>query len=208
MSENYTTEAEAVVLDSGTTLTYLPEKMATSIFDTFNATYDESAGYASVDCSLADETSLALEFQFGGTDGPAIKVAMSELVLQDGSGMNFGESSDGSSTESTCAFGVSMSSDTYLLGDTFLRSAYVVYDLDSKEVALAQSNFNATSSSIIAMTSGSSIPDVSSTATAVVASSSGNNGDEKHKSGAVSMTVMPWLSLVLGAVVGALILVA
>ncbi|PSR75427.1 aspartic peptidase domain-containing protein [Coniella lustricola] len=207
VSTNYTTSAEAVVLDSGTTLTYLPETMATAIFDTFNATYSESAGYASVDCSLADESSLALQFQFGGSDGPAIKVPLSELVLQDGSGMSFGEGAGGAA-ESTCAFGVSMSSSTFLLGDTFLRSAYAVYDLDAKQVALAQSNFNSTSSSVVAITSGSSIPDVSSTATAVVASSSsGSTGDAKHNAGSLSMTVMPWLTLAAGAVAGVVVLV-
>lgn len=212
VADNYTSSAEAVILDSGTTLTYLPETMAQSIMDTFSATYDESLGYATVDCNLADESDLVLEFQFGGSDGPAIQVALSELVIQDGTSVSFGPG--GSSTESsTCAFGVSISTDTYLLGDTFLRSAYVVYDLDAKEVALAQSNLNSTTTSITAITSGSTIPLVSSTATAVMASSTGTSlGDASgYKSGAVGMSGMAAASLLpvaLGAIAGAMLILA
>lgn len=36
----------------------------------------------------------------------------------------------------------------YILGDTFLRSAYVTYDLEGKEVALANSNYNSTETQI------------------------------------------------------------
>ena len=35
-----------------------------------------------------------------------------------------------------------------VLGDSFLRSAYVVYDLDNKVIALAQSNNTATPSGV------------------------------------------------------------
>ncbi|KAF3761830.1 acid protease [Cryphonectria parasitica EP155] len=208
VSSNFTTDAEAVVLDSGTTLTYLPEDMADSIFDAFNATYDDQQGYATIDCSAADDTSLALEFQFGGSDGPSIKIPLSELVLSDGSGMGVGDGGSEDASSSSCAFGVSMSTDTYLLGDTFLRSAYVVYDLDAKQVALAQSNFNSTSTSVVAMTSGSSIPEVSSTATAVIASSSDTSAaGDKHKSAASDIAVAPLLSVGIGAIVGSLLLI-
>lgn len=207
VQKNYTTAAQAVVLDSGTTLTYLPTAMAESIFTTFNATYSDTAGYATVDCSLASESDLALEFQFGGSDGPTIHVALSELLLSTGSGMGMSQGRGGQSA--TCAFGVSKSSSTYLLGDTFLRSAYVVYDLDNKEIALAQSNFNSTKTSVAAMTSGSSIPGVSVTASSVMASStsSGNTGNAKHNAAAVGVAFAPWVSLAVGALVGALLIV-
>lgn len=39
---------------------------------------------------------------------------------------------------------------TYTLGDTFLRSAYVVYDLVNNQVGLAQSSFNDDASYVIA----------------------------------------------------------
>lgn len=211
VSSNYTMSAQAVVLDSGTTLTYLPESVAESIFTTFGATYDESLGYATVDCSLADNSSLSLEYQFGGADGPTIQVALSELVLDAGTSRGGGGSNYESSAEETCAFGVSMSSGTYLLGDTFLRSAYAVYDLDAKQVALAQSTFNSTSSSVVAITSGSSIPGVSATATDTVASATGTSiGGTNKKSGASRMgtELAPLASVAIGAVVGVLLICA
>lgn len=210
VADNYTSSAEIVVLDSGTTLTYLPETMAQSIMDSFGATYDESLGYATVDCNLANESNLVLEFQFGGSAGPAIQVALSELVIPDGSSVTFGPGGS-SSASSTCAFGVSMSTSTFLLGDTFLRSAYVVYDLDAKEVAMAQANFNSTTTSITAITSGSTIPLVSSTATAVMASSTGTSvgSASGYKSGAVGTNGMAAASLLpvaLGAIAGAMLI--
>lgn len=214
VSVNYTmSDPQVVVLDSGTTLTYLPESVADSIFTTFGATYDESLGYATIDCSQADNSSTLLEYQFGGSSGPSIKVALSELVIDDGTSRGGGSGMEsGSSGESTCAFGVSMSTSTYLLGDTFLRSAYVVYDLDAKEVALAQTDFNATSSSVTAITSGSSIPGVSATATDVVATATGTSigGTTKKSSGAshLGIEMAPLASISLGALVGVLLICA
>ena len=50
-----------------------------------------------------------------------------------------------------CQFGINpQSSDgPVVLGDTFLRSAYVLYDLDSQLIALAQTVFNSGSSQIV-----------------------------------------------------------
>lgn len=211
VSDNYTMSAQVVVLDSGTTLTYLPETLAESIFTTFGATYDETLGYATIDCSVADNTSVALEYQFGGWNGPTVQVALSELVIDDGTSRGGGSGYE-SGSEETCAFGVSMSSGTYLLGDTFLRSAYVVYDLDAKQVALAQSSFNATASSVVAITSGSSIPGVSATATDIIASATGTSvgGTNKKDSGAtrMGMGMVPLASVAVGAIVGILLIVA
>lgn len=76
-----------------------------------------------------------------------------------------------------CQFGILPAGDNgpILLGDTFLRSAYVVYDLDNKQIALAQTRFNATASpNILEIQSGASgIPSVTYTASGVVASQTG-----------------------------------
>lgn len=211
VSTNYSVSAQSVILDSGTTLTYLPETLAESIMDTFGATYDESYGYATVACSVAD-SDLALEYQFGGSDGPIITVAASELVLSTGTSRGGGSAGAQAEEVETCAFGVSMSSSVHLLGDTFLRSAYTVYDLDSKVVALAQTNFNSTGSSVSAIESGSSIPGVSATASSVVASETGTTiGSSNEESGAShlsSMTLTSLASILLGATFGAFVICA
>lgn len=76
-----------------------------------------------------------------------------------------------------CQFGILPAGEDgpILLGDTFLRSAYVVYDLDNKQIALAQTKFNATASpNILEIQSGTNgIPSVTYTASGAVASQTG-----------------------------------
>lgn len=131
------------VLDSGTPLTFLPQGLSEEIYATLGIQYSAENGfYASVDCSLA-ESKETLDFDFGSI---AIMVPMNELVLP---------------TEDTshgCRFGIKPSRfdyEVYMLGDTFLRSAYVVYDLDNNQVSVAQTNFDATTSNIIEIGKGS-----------------------------------------------------
>ncbi|KAI6778412.1 Eukaryotic aspartyl protease [Emericellopsis cladophorae] len=131
----------AVVLDSGTSFTYLPESMVASIYEAVGAEYSATEGVAFVPCSLADEQAK-VTFYF---ESPArIDVAMSELVLDVGEPGGLGGAE-------VCLFGIvpSLGSGSLsLLGDTFLRSAYVVFDLDNNEISLAQSNFKAKKSEI------------------------------------------------------------
>ena len=59
-----------------------------------------------------------------------------------------------SNGEPVCAIGILPSSYKFaLLGDTFLRNAYVVYDLENDQIALAQANANTTDSNIEAIVS-------------------------------------------------------
>ena len=70
-------ETVPVLLDSGSSLMYLPDDLVTSIYTQFNAQYDSSQGAAFVDCSLADD-STTLDFTFSS---PTISVPMNELVI-------------------------------------------------------------------------------------------------------------------------------
>jgi hypothetical protein len=58
-------------------------------------------------------------------------------------------------------------SGSIILGGSFLRSAYVVYDLENNEIAIGQTIFNATSSNIKAIPPGTGLPGVSSVATQI-----------------------------------------
>lgn len=125
-------------------------------------------------CDLANED-ITLDFTF---TSPTISVPISELIIngdtsnseasqdpnpQDGgSSFNFGNGSE------QCMLGIAPSEgSTAVLGDTFLRSAYVVYDLANNEISLAQTNFNATDSHVSEIGTGTaSVPD----ATPVVSS--------------------------------------
>lgn len=137
-----------VLLDSGSSLMYLPDDVVRSLYDSLNGEYDNAQGAAFVDCGLADEDG-SLDFTFSGV---TISVPYNELVL------TVAETSRG---ERVCILGISPAGDApCVLGDTFLRSAYVVYDLENNKISLAQTNFNATGSSIQEIAAGEDgIPD-------------------------------------------------
>ena len=134
----------SVLLDSGSSLTYLPDDIATSVFAAVNAIYVASSEVAYVPCTLANNDS-SLSFSFSGID---IQVPYNELTISpgtnpDGSPITF---KDGTLA---CYWGVAPTGGSQaVLGDTFLRSAYVVYDLDNNEISLAQTTFNATANDI------------------------------------------------------------
>lgn len=74
---NDTGSAVPVLLDSGSSLSYLPNDYVNSIYQIYNADYRASEGAALVDCDLANQEG-SIDFTFSG---PTISVALSELVL-------------------------------------------------------------------------------------------------------------------------------
>ncbi|KUI56147.1 putative aspartic-type endopeptidase opsB [Cytospora mali] len=148
------------ILDSGTTLSYLPDDIATPIFDAvgvYTYTSVESSDLALVDCDLL---SSGLEFTFRFNNAATITVPANELVID---AFDQDEIPARVPFDKTCLFGIQNSgssasdesddeqTDYALLGDTFLRSAYVVYDLDNKQVGLAEANLNSTKSNVQAL---------------------------------------------------------
>lgn len=128
----------AALLDSGSSLMYLPDDIANAIFPAVGAEWDEEQGAAFVDCSLADSTET-LDLTFSS---PTIRIPMNELVL--------------TASADTCILGVAKAGSSIpVLGDTFLRSAYVVYDLSNNEISLAQTNFNSKGGTIQEITKAS-----------------------------------------------------
>ncbi|KAG9244675.1 aspartic peptidase domain-containing protein [Calycina marina] len=149
--------ATAAILDSGTTITLLPDDVASIVFEELGATVSAQLGAVVVPCSLA-ENSGTLNFGFGGTGGPVIKVAVNDLVLP----LTLSSGSTPSYTDGTpaCQLGIQAAGELPILfGDTFLRSAYVVYDLANNKIGMAQTKFNTTDSNIVAFASqGAEIP--------------------------------------------------
>ena len=66
-----------VLLDSGSSLSYLPNDVTQTIYNHYDADFDESQGAAFVDCDLANSDD-SLVFTFSS---PSISVGMSELVI-------------------------------------------------------------------------------------------------------------------------------
>lgn len=167
-----TNQALAVLLDSGTSLTYLPDALTEAIYEQVNAQYDANEGAAYVPCSMASNTST-LDFTFSK---PVISVSMDELVIpvttSNGRELTF---SDGTAA---CLFGIAPAgSSTAVMGDTFLRSAYLVYDLANNEISMAQTNFNATTSNVVEIGTGTdSVPDATLVQNAATASAGTGGG--------------------------------
>lgn len=147
--------ALAVLLDTGSSLTYLPDSMVSQIYTLVDAQYDSSAGAAYVPCSLSS-SSDKLEFTFSS---PKITVDMDELVLD--LVTSSGNRPTFQNGVPACLFGIAPAgAGTNVLGDTFLRSAYVVYDMDNNQISLAQTKFNTTASKVVEIGKGQgAVPD-------------------------------------------------
>jgi hypothetical protein len=116
--------SETVLLDSGTSVSKIPSDVFASLIQYFNLqAQSESDGSTEyfVDCNIATSEGY-IDFGFSGV---TIQVPFSELALSVGSG--------------SCLFGLQPGDG--ILGDTFLRSAYVLYDLGNQQISLAQTVF-------------------------------------------------------------------
>lgn len=140
-----------VVLDSGTTLSYLPTALAVQVWKEVGAVYLQSDQNAFIPCDMQNSPGT-FEFGFAGPNGPRISVDMTELVLPLGDNGEQGPPfpSGRYQGREACQFGIqNYTSEPYLLGDTFLRSAYVVYDLENNQIGLAKTDFNSTESNVV-----------------------------------------------------------
>lgn len=133
------------VVDSGYAGSSFPLGLAQSIWAAagiHDAQIDQATGYPMVDCNFGDSLSVPLmEFDFGSAK---FRVTMTELLIRTAPGQ--------------CLLGIAAASSTAkdqsLLGITFLRSVYAVFDLYNNEVSLAQASFTAGSSRIIEIDTG------------------------------------------------------
>lgn len=149
--------SQPVVLDSGTTATYIPIAAAEALAQAMEGSfipYDSASGLVAVPCTPA----TTIDFYFDNS--AVIRVPISAIIdsqLTVAQAERLGITTDGTLCV-LALFGTS-SSTSYLLGDSFLRSAYVVYDVDASSIALAQS-FYGGASNVTAIGSGSfGIPD-------------------------------------------------
>jgi hypothetical protein len=164
--------AVPAILDSGTTELLLPDEIANQVFNGLGVITDVNYGNL-IKCSVINDAGT-FSFTFGGQGGPTVNVSLSEfgfpLINQDGTPATF---SDGAPA---CQLGIQAAGqDPILFGDTFLRSAYVVYDLENNSIGLAQTNFNATDSNIQAFPSSGGIPGASTTVSAVTVAQTNTN---------------------------------
>ncbi|KAK2871774.1 hypothetical protein FQN49_002841 [Arthroderma sp. PD_2] len=163
-TDSFPTQPVAVAMDSGSSLSYLPDSLAARVYNAVDAIFDPSNNLAFVPCSMAnDDRKLVFTFS-----SPQIVVGMDELVIDLGPDANGNEAtfSDGSKA---CVFGVAPAGESIsILGDTVLRSAYLVYDLDNNEISIAETRFNSTETNILEIGTGEdSVPDATGVPNAV-----------------------------------------
>lgn len=109
-----------IFLDSGSTFSHLPTPIYQAFAESFtDAQYDPASGYYFVPC---DVTNLAgsIDFYFGTK---AIRVPINDFVWE---------------VDGYCVLGILPDDEEPILGDTFLRAAYVVFDQDNRNIHLAQ----------------------------------------------------------------------
>jgi Eukaryotic aspartyl protease len=136
------TTSEPALLDSGITTVVLPTAIFEGIVQGLGAQYT-SNGYT-VPCSLVNSKTV-ISFRLGSASGPIITSQISQFILQ-GNG-------------NTCLLAILPSqSGLIILGDPFLRAAYVVYNIDGNSVAIANTNFNPSGSNIVPITNANTIP--------------------------------------------------
>jgi hypothetical protein len=120
-----------------------------------------------IDCAYAGEKGRGYIFEFR-FDGKTIRVPIDEMVINAYADVQdlISQEPSFSDWDGACMFGIGSTGDFgidtdqfTLLGATFLRSAYVVYDLANEQLAIAQANLNSTDSDIVEITSGE-LPDV------------------------------------------------
>lgn len=152
--------AQSALLDSGTSATLLNNDVYQQLVSGFGAV-NVGQGATAVPCDYAN-SNASIQYQFGGSDGPLINVPVSQII-----GTEYYDASGFSDASGGCDFGIGPPIDgVVILGDTFLRSAYVVYDQTNNQAAIAQAQYGASGSSIVVIPSGTTLPLVSSTATA------------------------------------------
>ncbi|KAF4124483.1 Eukaryotic aspartyl protease [Geosmithia morbida] len=155
------------LLDTGSTISLLPEDQVKKLWEKFNVVAVQGSLTPYIDCAFRGEKGTGYVFDFV-FDGKTIQVPIEEMVVDafadvrdlfkqylevnEGLGDVIGD------WEGVCMFGIGSTSDFdiqfTLLGDTFLRSAYVVYDLDNERIAIAQANLNSSDTNIVDIAAG------------------------------------------------------
>ena len=135
---------QPVVLDSGATLTLLPPDLFTPLANYFTAVNNDNYGWL-VPCNL---TSVGGQVDYG-FGGAFFSVGFDQLAIplldKAGAPLKFRDGGN------ACKFGISpvQEGGQLLFGDTFLRSQYVVYDLENQLISIAPTKFNVTDSQVV-----------------------------------------------------------
>ncbi|KAH7080206.1 aspartic peptidase domain-containing protein [Paraphoma chrysanthemicola] len=131
-------------IDTGSPNMYLPTKLYDAIMEGLNATEIQN-GAPYVPCSLRSATTGSLEFGFKTTKKErniSIRVPISEIVYPQGYPVTVPAVPDRNG-EKLCYFGiVPTDGPIRLLGATFIRSAYLVFDAERTVMSMAKARWS------------------------------------------------------------------
>lgn len=155
-----------VLLDNGAPEIMLPDEMVKPILDKFGTRSIKVDGRergSFTNCALGRKyADSRFGFKFAGK---TIYISGQQVVrdtLSDGE-QNYVKDKIGSDSDDwdgVCQliFAPHLEGLPYLVGDPLLRHAYAVYDMDNKEVGLAQANFNSTKHNLVEIGKDDGIP--------------------------------------------------
>ena len=152
------TFASAALIDSGTTLMYLPNDIVDAIWTSLQVTVARG-DTPLLPCSVGNDPSAKMTFTFNGDNGAKIDVLLTDLLAEVDATI---------SGQPACELLITGGAPEGLiiLGDAFMRSAYITYDLTNNMIAIAQTKFNTSDSNIQEINS-SGIPGASVMSTLV-----------------------------------------
>ncbi|KAK8046280.1 hypothetical protein PG996_014344 [Apiospora saccharicola] len=173
------TELPFVTIDPSYTISELPQDLAEHLWSMAGATWDPYYDMATINCSQRDNVTGRVAIQFASSEyGPNLTVPLSDLVLPKDAwnAQTWYSDREVEVPVSICAFGVqnatirsrqkpslSYSGEReYTIGAPLLKRSYLVFDLASKEMAMAPVKYGAsrTEGDILAFpTYGANIPE-------------------------------------------------
>lgn len=120
----YTGSRAVAVLDTGASFSYFPDSVLRSMARDIGGQYSANAGLYLVPCSLLQEDGT-FDFAFSGG---VVKIPIRDMIIQDTEAQVCALAADKELANS----GIQM-----LLGDSFLRSVYVVFDQTTNTIGMA-----------------------------------------------------------------------
>lgn len=165
----------AVSLDNGFPIISLPKELIDPIYKEVGGGYSSTDGFGYIPCSMA-KADYNVTFSFSGA---TITIPISELVLENYTEADF--------AEGDCMFGLGYSeAGVNVMGDPFLRGAYVVYDLVNNEISLANTDYDGGDDDIHEIGTGTAAVPDATLMPSPVTSATGNGPNETTASGGSS----------------------
>jgi hypothetical protein len=168
----------AVTLDNGSPFIALPQDLIDPILKEVGGGYSTSDGVAYIDCTKSTPD-YNVTFSFSGA---TVTVPLSELVLENYVQPGF--------PKGNCILGLTYSQPgVNLMGDSFMRGAYIVYDLANNEISLANTNYDGGDDDILEIGTGTDAVPGATLMPSAVTSATGNGVNPTGATAAKGTTV-------------------